>query len=108
MVRRLLPPTDRPASTGAGTTDIALRDIDGDGDGDLVVASEAWTGYVSVFLNTGGGRFGPRIDHVVDGGPDIVLGDPTGIGLEPWPAALPRPRPTLRRSGASLALASSP
>jgi hypothetical protein len=70
-------PTDLQAQE-PDATDIVLRDIDGDGDGDLVVASAEWTGYVSVFLNTGGGRFGPRIDHVVDGGPEIALGDLDG------------------------------
>jgi hypothetical protein len=70
-------PTDLQAQE-PDATDIVLRDIDGDGDGDLVVASAEWTGYVSVFLNAGGGRFGPRVDHVVDGVPKIALGDLDG------------------------------
>ncbi|MCI1188386.1 FG-GAP-like repeat-containing protein [Hymenobacter sp. DH14] len=64
-----------------GPTDIALGDLDGDGDLDFVTSSQAVYGRLSVRLNNGTGTFVAAADVQVGSSPQgVTLGDIDGDG----------------------------
>jgi hypothetical protein len=59
--------------------ELALRDLDGDGDLDLVLAADrVFYGWLTVFPNDGTGKFGPRADYPTDLTRDLAIGDLDG------------------------------
>ncbi len=56
-----------PASftTGTGPGNIALDDLDGDGDKDMAVADQT-SDQLSILINTGGTNFSTKVDYVTD------------------------------------------
>jgi hypothetical protein len=75
------PPLHSEVPVGYGPSAIALGDLDGDGDLDLVTPSADLRGRVSVRLNNGSGIFTPAADVLVGNMPlGITLGDVDGDG----------------------------
>jgi hypothetical protein len=79
VLGRLLPLVE----AGDFSTTIAVGDLNGDGKPDLVLGSAYYTkdvpSTVGVFLGTGGGLFGPRVDYVTGAGPaSVALADVNG------------------------------
>ena len=72
------PPVDYPIT--AGSTSIAIGDVDGDGRPDIVVGGDGG-GSVELLLNTGGARF-RNVALCLCGGlsPSVALGDLDGDG----------------------------
>ncbi len=67
-------------TTGNGPSSVALRDLNGDGKLDLVVASGA-ANTVSVLLGTDDGKFAPKVDNPGRGNPSsVVVSDLNGDG----------------------------
>jgi len=67
------PPVEYP--TGPGPTSVAVGDLNGDGNPDLVT-SDLGSSSVSVLLGRGDGTFAPNSDYPTGGGPnDLALGD---------------------------------
>lgn len=65
---------------GSGTNGVAVGDMNGDGNPDLVVSNQS-ANTVSVLLGTGHATFGPRLDQAVGAAPRLpVLGDLNGDG----------------------------
>ncbi|QIP13700.1 hypothetical protein G8759_14260 [Spirosoma aureum] len=75
------PPTTNPEPAISGSEDIALGDLDGDGDLDFVTAS---SGNANVRLNDGTGNFTPPASNptaaVGNGANSVALGDLDGDG----------------------------
>jgi hypothetical protein len=71
-----------PADPDVGNPEndqLRLRDLDGDRDLDLVVASDRATqGWLSVYRNAGDGTFGPRVDHASGLARELAIGDLDG------------------------------
>ncbi|MCS3801692.1 FG-GAP-like repeat-containing protein [Niastella sp. OAS944] len=70
-------------ATGAGSTRVAIADVDGDGKPDMVVASSN-SGIVSIFRNTttsiGAVSFAPKVDLTAFNSNDIAVADLDGDG----------------------------
>jgi hypothetical protein len=72
-VRRLTAKTDYP--TGASPTSLALADLSGDGEADLVT-TDLDTNAVSVLLGKGDGTFAAKADYATGASPiAVALGD---------------------------------
>lgn len=70
----------QPYTTGDGTVDVALGDIDGDGDLDIATA-DSFSDTVTVLRNNGNGTFAPRVTFSVGEAPrGVALGDTDGDG----------------------------
>jgi hypothetical protein len=61
----------RSYATAAGPVSVAVGDLNGDGEPDLVTAN-LYANTISVFLNRGGGSFKPRRDYRAGGDPRAV------------------------------------
>ena len=76
---RLAAPTTLP--TGLAPSAVAIGELNGDGQRDLVVANRG-SNTVSVFLGTGGGSFGPRTDLPTGTAPvAVAIKDVSGDGF---------------------------
>ncbi|MCH7702528.1 MAG: VCBS repeat-containing protein [Planctomycetes bacterium] len=65
---------------GNGPSSVAIGDLDGDGDADLVVANSS-DDNVSVLLNNGDGTFAAHVLYGVGNGPSsVAIGDLDGDG----------------------------
>ncbi len=65
---------------GDGPTSVAIGDLDGDGNQDLVVTNY-WQNTVSLLPGSGDGSFGSVQNHQAGGGPSAVtIGDLDGDG----------------------------
>ncbi len=72
--------TPVPLSTGDGPHDVAVGDIDGDGDPDLVAANH-WADTLRVLINSGGGTLAAAGTYAtVNGVQSVALGDIDGDG----------------------------
>ena len=70
---------DRPS--GVAPTDVAVRDVSGDGIADLIVVEQGSNG-LSVSLGLGGGAFQGRVFHPLLLGPEsLAIGDVTNDGV---------------------------
>jgi hypothetical protein len=66
---------------GASPSKVVMRDLDGDGDLDLIVSNHQ-ANNVAFLYNDGSGSFGPPLFHAVGSGPgELDVGDIDGDGL---------------------------
>src|SRR6185312_6170022 len=83
------PHVDYPTAASPVAVAVAARDLDGDGDPDLVTANTS--GSVSVLLNRGRGTFAAKVDYAAGGAPNsIALADFDRDGFLDAAVASPR------------------